>query len=374
MWRGMCALVVLSGLACSKTEKRETGAASQPAEQAPATPRAASPEAPAAEVQKPAGASQPPKSLGTPKVPKDNPQTAAKVALGHKLFFDPRLSVDGSRSCYSCHQNEDGTGGHDPIAIGAKDVKLTRHAPVLWNVAYLPRHFWDGRADSLEKQALGAWSGGNMGVGEEGLAAKADEMYALPEYTKLFDAAFPGEGGTPQTVVAALSAYERTLFCGDTRFDRFAAGDSSALTEAEKAGWALFTGKGNCSSCHTPPFFSDAYMAEQGAYHNTGMGFEGRAAADVDPGRGKISNVPSDHGAFKTPSLRNVTKSAPYFHNGSVAKLEDAVAFMANGGFPNPNLDSKIVDRKLTPAEISSIVEFLGALDCDGKLEPPVSN
>ncbi len=336
------------------------------------TQQAASAEAPKAE-PKPAKPSHPPlptppKSLGKPKVPSDNPLTPAKVALGKKLFFDKRLSVDGSRACYSCHLNEDGTGGHEPMAIGAKEKQLTRHAPTMWNVAYLPRLYWDGRADSLEAQATGAWAGGNMGVGKENLAAKAEEIYLLKEYTALFDEAFPGIGGTSTTIAQALASYERTLFCGDTAFDKFTAGDQSALTAEQKAGWELFSGKANCHSCHTPPFFSDAYMAEQGAYHNTGMGYQGKKPEEVDQGRGEISKIDSEMGAFKTPSLRNVSKSAPYFHNGSVATLEEAVRFMASGGFKNPKLDPKLVDKKLSDAEIKSIVAFLSALDCDGEL------
>ncbi len=366
---GSLGLIAVLGTACSKDEPKPAPEPKQPATKAqPAATTAAS--APAAAA---AAVPAPPKSLGALKIPKDNPLTAAKVALGQKLFFDKRLSVDGSRACYSCHQNEDGTGGHEPTAIGAKDVKLTRHAPAMWNVAYLPRLYWDGRADSLEAQAKGAWAGGNMGVGADNLTKKADELYALPEYTALFDAAFPGEGGTVATVTQAIASYERTLFCGDTAYDKFAAGDTSALNEEQKKGWELFTGKANCHSCHTPPFFSDAFMAEQGAYHNIGMGLEGTAPDKVDPGRQAISKVESDQSAFKTPSLRNVTRTAPYFHDGSVAKLEDAVAFMAKGGFKNEHLDPKLVDKKLAPEELKAIVAFLGALECDGKLEPPAN-
>jgi cytochrome c peroxidase len=243
----------------------------------------------------------------------------------------------------------------------------------MWNVGYLPRLYWDGRADSLEAQAKGAWAGGNMGVGPDNLAKKADELYALPEYTPLFDAAFPGEGGTVATVIRALASYERTLFCGDTAYDKFAAGNSAALSDEQKKGWELFTGKGNCHSCHTPPFFSDAYLAEQGAYHNTGRGLEGIPADKVDLGRQAISKVDSEKSAFKTPTLRNVSKTPPYFHDGSVATLEDAVSFMAKGGFKNPQLDPKLVDKQLSAEEIKAVVAFLGALECDAKLEEPAN-
>ncbi len=364
-------LLVMSGgaTACSKTENKPAPKAE------PAAPKAAATveEKAEAKVAPKAAVPTPPKSLGGLKTPKDNPVTAAKVLLGQKLFFDKRLSVDGSRACYSCHLNEDGTGGHEPTAIGAANTPLTRHAPVMWNVAYLPKLYWDGRADSLEAQAIGAWAGGNMGVGKENLAKKADELYLMDEYTPLFDEAFPGKGGTPETVSQALASYERTLFCGDTAFDKFSAGDTAALTAEQKQGWELFTGKANCHSCHTPPFFSDAYMAEAGAFHNAGIGFEGKKKDEVDPGRQKVSQVDSEFAAFKTPTLRNVTKSAPYFHDGSVGSLEEAVKFMASGGHKNPNLDPKFADKKLSADELKAIVAFLGALECGGQLEPPAN-
>jgi cytochrome c peroxidase len=313
----------------------------------------------------------PPAIFGALKTPENNPTTAEKVHLGNQLFFDQRLSVDGSRSCYSCHQNEDGTGGHDPKAIGAGNKPLPRHSPTLWNVAYLPKLYWDGRSDSLEAQAKAAWSGGNMGVPPDKLAAKADELGSLPEYKEQFDRAFPGLGATPETVVQAISAYERTLFCADTAFDRFSAGDTGAMNDAQKAGWELFIGKAGCHGCHTPPLLSDAYVNADGAYHNNGVGQEGKDEASIDEGRMKISKNPLDWAAFKTPSLRNITRSAPYFHDGSVAKLEDAVRFMATGGFMNKALDPKLMDKKLTDEELKNLIAFLGALECGGKLTPP---
>jgi len=358
---GAAVASALLGLAlgCSKSEPAPQPAASASTATAPAVPKATFPPLP-----------RPPEVFGPVKTPEKNPSTPAKVALGKKLFFDPALSVDGTRSCYSCHQNEDGTGGHDPLAIGAKDAKQIRHAPTLWNVGYLPRLYWDGRAESLEAQAKAAWAGGNMGVGQENLLAKADELGARPEYKPLFDAAFPAYGATPDTVVQAISAYERTLFCGDTAFDRYSAGDSQALNTDQKAGMELFIGKAACNGCHTPPFFSDAYLVEEGSYHNVGEGIEGRDPSAVDVGRQKLTNSPTDWAAFKTPSLRNVTRSAPYGHDGARSKLEDQVRYMAKGGYKNPNLDAKMLDKHLSDGEISQLIAFLGALECPGQLVP----
>jgi cytochrome c peroxidase len=354
--------VVAFALGCAKNEPSR------------ATPSAGT-SAPAAAV--PAGPAlrplpTPPRSLGLPKVPRNNPTTSAKVRLGQQLFFDPALSVDGKFACYSCHRNEDGTGGHEPTAIGANDTPLPRHAPVLWNVAYLPKLYWDGRADSLEAQAKGAWAGA-MGVGQDRLLAKADELGVKPEYKAQFAAVFPGIGATPDSVVQAISAYERTLYCGDTKLDRHVAGDGSALDDQQKAGLELFIGKAGCHSCHTPPFFSDAFAMEDGAYHNVGVGTAGKDPAAVDVGRQKISENPSEWAAFKTPSLRNVTRSAPYLHDGSIARLEDTVRFMAGGGRQNPGIDPKMVDKHLSDDEIKKLVAFLGSLECTGTLEPPSS-
>src|SRR5262249_53018969 len=139
-------------------------------------------------------------------------------------------------------------------------------------------------------------------------------------------------------IAQALASYQRTLFCGDTAWDRFMAGEDSALTTEQKQGWELFKGKAACNACHVPPFFSDAYLSPEGAFHNNGIGLEGKKEADVDVGRMKVTENPADWASFKTPSLRNVKQSPPYFHNGAMAKLEDAVRFMAKGGFKNKNL------------------------------------
>lgn len=312
-----------------------------------------------------------PGRLAPLKHPENNPSSPAKVALGHQLFFDARLSVDGSRSCYSCHKNEDGNGGHEPTAIGAKGKPLSRHSPTIWNVGYLPRLYWDGRAESLEAQVLGAWSGGNMGVGKEGLDAKAKEIGAIPGYQKQFAAVFGTEGATAENIARAISAYERTLICDTTAFDRYAEGDKGALTAKQKRGLELFSGNAGCQTCHSPPHFSSAFTASEGTYYNLGIGTQGKAKVDVDPGRQAVTKDAKDWANFKVPTLRNISKTAPYFHDGSVATLEQAVRLVASGGHANENLTSFIRDRGLGDADISALVAFLGALDCEKKLEEP---
>ncbi|HEY8377688.1 MAG TPA: cytochrome c peroxidase, partial [Nannocystis sp.] len=218
--------------------------------------------------------------------------------------------------------------------------------------------YWDGRAASLEKQAIGAWKGGNMGVGEEGLAAKAAEIGALPEYRPLFQKAFglgDGDPVLPEHVAKALAAYERTLLCGGTAWDK------NAMTEAQQRGWELFRGKAACTTCHSGDNFTD------GLYHKMGIGLDDKGEGP-DKGRMDATKDPADMYKFRTPTLRNVTRTAPYFHDGSVSDLRAAVAYMA-GGPSRTDLDPNWTNRGLTDAEIDDIVAFLSALECPGQLE-----
>jgi cytochrome c peroxidase len=309
--------------------------------------------------------------LGDVPVPADNPQTKEKIELGHQLFFDKRLSVDGSRSCYGCHQNEDGNGGHDPLAIGVGDKTLTRHSPVIWNVGYAKKLYWDGRSGSLEEQGKAVLSGANMGLVKDKLDAKLKELTKIAGYKKAFEAAFPGKGITADTIAMALSAYERTLVCSDTAYDRYAKGEKTALSPEQKRGLVTFSTKAGCTTCHTLPFFSIAFISTDGAYFNAGIGTQGKAEADVDAGRMAVTKQATDWAAFKPPSLRNVSKSAPYFHDGSVKTLKEAVHFMESGGAKNKNLTPLLSDKQLTDTELDELASFLGSLDCGKKLEEP---
>jgi cytochrome c peroxidase len=303
----------------------------------------------------------------------DDPSRAEKIALGHLLFFDTQLSGHGDRSCYSCHQNENGTGGKDPLAIGTGDKVLARHSPTLWNVGYFVQSFyWDGRAATLEENTRGAWGGPNMGAGADALDAKAAELAALPAYKKRFVDAFGDKTQIKaDQVAAAISEYMRTLVCTDTAYDRLAAGEKAALTDQQKKGFDVFAGKGRCATCHAPPYFTTAMGVAGGAYFNVGIGTRGVPEDQVDRGRATVTNDPRDWASFKPPSLRNVTKSAPYFHDGSVATLDQAVRLMAKGGIPNKNLNPASVDAHLTDTEIADVLAFLSALECPGTLVAP---
>ena len=212
------------------------------------------------------------------KIPKDNPQTPEKIALGHQLFFDARMSVDGSRSCYSCHQNEHGNGGETPLAVGAKEKQLTRHSPVIWNTAYFEAFYWGGRAGSLEAQAKGAWGGGNMGVGKENLAAKAAELAKIKGYNRQFDEGVPRRrNDAGDTIAKAISAYERALICNNTAYDRYAKGDDNALSDQQKRRLGALHGQ-RAMRCvpRTTAFFSSAMGVPGGLYYNVGIGTAGK--------------------------------------------------------------------------------------------------
>lgn len=292
-----------------------------------------------------------PEAFGAVPVPEDNPQTPEKVALGHQLFFDTRLSGDGSRSCYSCHVNEKGLTDGLPKAVGAFEKQLTRSSPTMWNVGWHPSFYWDGRAPSLEKQAMGAWTGGNMGADADKVV---ERLNAIPGYRAQFEKVF-GSPATPELVTKALSAYERTIVCADTAWDRKQAGDESAMTEEQKRGEKVFYAAA-CAACHTPPHFTDR------RFHNVGIGLD---TENPDLGRGKVSGNESETGAFTTPTLRDVTRSAPYFHDGSSATLEEAVDVMLSGGKKNPHLDPILRDVQISEQERSDLLAFLGALSCE---------
>ncbi|MFY9574204.1 MAG: cytochrome c peroxidase [Blastocatellia bacterium] len=288
--------------------------------------------------------------------------TPEKVALGRQLFFDKRLSGDESRSCYSCHVCEHGLTDGLPKAVGAFNKPLTRSSPTLWNIGYQKMFYWDGRSPSLEKQAMAAWQGGNMGAKDHETEIVA-KINSLQGYHSQFHKVFGGDA-TAENIMQAISAYERTIINGDTAWDRWQAGDESAVSEAAKRGFEVFK-QAKCTNCH------DGVLVTDQQFHNVGIGMD---APEPDKGRFNATKKEEDTGAFKTPTLRDVAKSAPYFHDGSVATLEDAVELMLNGGKPNQYLDKKNLEKRTaTPEQKRDLLEFLRSLTVDCRLlEPPL--
>lgn len=293
-------------------------------------------------------------------IPEDNPMTPEKVALGRQLFFDERLSIDNSKSCYSCHVCEKGLTDGLPKAIGPGNRQLPRSSPTLWNIGYHKEFYWDGRSPSLEKQAMAAWTGGNMGVGDKQAEVVA-RINALQGYKTQFQKVF-GSDATAENIMKAIAAYERTIISGDTKWDRYRANDLSAMSESEIRGWNIFQTI-KCTNCHDGVLFTDQQ------YHNVGIGMDQQTP---DGGRANATKNPADTGAFKTPTLRDVAKSAPYFHDGSAKTLEEAVDIMLAGGKPNQYLDKKnLQPQKVLPDQREALLDFLRALSVDCNVTKP---
>ncbi|MDQ3474582.1 MAG: cytochrome-c peroxidase [Acidobacteriota bacterium] len=291
-------------------------------------------------------------------IPADNPLTAEKVALGRQLFFDERLSGDGTRSCYSCHVCEKGLTDGLAKSVGAFNKQLPRSSPTLWNIGYHKEFYWDGRSGSLEKQAMAAWTGANMGAKADEIASK---LNAIPGYHEQFHTVFGGDA-TPDNIVKAIAAFERTIISGETAFDRYRAGDTAAMSESAVRGWNIFQAI-KCTNCH------DGLLLTDQQYHNVGIGMDQK---EPDVGRFKVTNKPEDTGAFKTPTLRDIAKSAPYFHDGSTQTLEAALDIMLGGGKENQYLDRKNLQKHdVLPDQRESLLEFLKALNVDCKLVKP---
>jgi cytochrome c peroxidase len=300
-----------------------------------------------------AAAKPPAVPLGLPPlpVPDDNPITPEKVELGRMLYFDTRVSKDGTVSCATCHDPKMAWAEHEPTSTGIRNQRGGRNSPSVINAAYAPAQFWDGRAASLEEQATGPVENPiEMGHSMKALVA---QLSAIPEYQRRFRQVF-GTGVTKRGFAQAIAAFERTVLSGDSPYDRYMAGDKQALGEAQRRGLDLF--RDNCAVCHAPPLLSN-YQ-----YYNAGVGSE---QANADEGRKRVTGRPRDAGKFRVPSLRDVAATAPYFHDGSVKTLEEAVALMAGGGKDNPNLSAQLKavrESQLTEQDRQDLVEFLKAL------------
>lgn len=293
-------------------------------------------------------AADPPLGLPPVPVPDDNPMTPEKIALGKQLYFDGRLSADNQVSCASCHDPAKGFSNGERFATGVGGKKGGRSAPTVINTAYGSLQFWDGRAKSLEDQALGPIQ--NPIEMNMTLDAVIQKLNGIDGYKTQFKKVFGTDGATADGIAKAIAAYERTVISGNAPFDRFKAGDQSALSEAAQRGQKLFFGKAHCSACHAGPNFTD------NSFHNIGVGMNQK---DFDKGRAEISKLSGDTGAFKTPTLREIARTAPYFHDGSAQTLADVIDHYAKGGIPNEWLDEEIFSIKIAPDEKADLVKFL---------------
>ncbi len=300
-------------------------------------------------------------------VPADNPLTQAKIDLGRTLYYDKRLSADGTRACYTCHLKEKGLTDGLATAVGAFEAKLPRSSPTMWNIGFHSEFYWDGRAKALEAQVRAAWTGGNMGAGgKEKNRPSVDEIAAkinaLPGYGPPFQKAFGGPA-TPDNIVKAIACFVRTIVASNSAWIKFRGGDENALPEPARRGWKVFSEKAKCTNCH------DGLLLTDQQYHNTGVGMD---AEKPDVGRFTVTKTEKDTGAFKTPTLLDISRSAPYFHNGSVATLEEAVDLMTNGGKKNKFLDTtNLKPAKLSKTEKDDLLAFLRALDVDYAVTEP---
>ena len=268
-------------------------------------------------------------------VPESNPLTRDKVTLGRRLFFDKGLSRDRTLACSTCHDPERAFSDGRAVPRGVGGAEGARNAPALINRGYGAAFFWDGRAPSLERQALEPiFNPRELGLTERELERRAGKKAA--------------------DVAAALASYVRSIRSGDAPFDRYAAGNLDALSALEKQGLDLFRGRAGCSACHIGPSFTDE------RFHNTGVAWrDGRYA---DEGRFAVSRNEKDRGAFKTPTLREVALTAPYMHDGSLLTLDDVIEFYSNGGRRNPSLDPQIQPRRFNLEEKRALAAFLRAL------------
>lgn len=289
--------------------------------------------------------------------------TPEHVRLGRWLYFDKRLSADGTISCATCHLPEHAFSETTPVSSGIRGQKGGRKAPSFINQAWTlyPHFFWDGRAGSLEAQALGPIANPiEMGNTHE---AMVQTLSQIKGYGKYFKEAFGTEEITKERVAKAIADYERTRMSGNSPWDRWKNGDQSAVSDEVKKGDELFLGKASCNQCHLGQNFTDSN------FHNLGIGWDPKAKKFADDGRYVVTKNEADRGAFKTPTLRDVSKHPPFMHDGSIPTLREVVLHYDKGGNRNPHLDPKMSPLKLTAAEVNALVRFMEALNGEGYMD-----
>jgi cytochrome c peroxidase len=288
-------------------------------------------------------------------IPADNPLTVEKIKLGKRLYFEKRLSIDNSLSCASCHIPEKGFADPEQFSDGVGGKKGTRQSPTVINRVFSTRQFWDGRAASLEEQAVGPLHNPvEMAMPDPKIVE--ERLKGDSEYVALFKAAYPPDGSvTEEHLAKAIACFERTVLSGNSPFDRFMAGDKTAMSESAQQGYRIFKDvkKGNCETCHVNFNFTDEN------YNNLGVGMN---AKNPDLGHYVVSKLEGHKGAFKTPTLREVANTAPYMHDGSDKTLEEVIDLYVKGGKPNKWLSAKMKPLNLTKQERQDLVEFLKAL------------
>ena len=323
--------------------------------------------------------------IASPVEPINNRGDFSRVELGYTLFFDPILSGDKNTSCASCHHPDYGMADGLKKGIGAggrgygahragTGSELQRNTPSLFNVAYNPIFFWDGRAGSLEEQALEPIFREDE-LNQSSAAELIKRLRAIPKYREMFAKAFgvnsaqagqtqEGREITLQNLARAIAVYERKLNIVDTDYDNFVKGQDDKLTTEQLRGLVVFIGQGQCAVCHTPPNFHDGALSSIGAPVSP----EKNAPLDNDPGFGAVSRRQDSFGMFKTPGLRNVARTAPYMHNGAFKTLEEVMEFYNDGGGRGRGLDvfsqdSKVSKLDLTEQQKKDLVSFLKALN-----------
>lgn len=286
--------------------------------------------------------------------PKNNPWSKAKEELGRKLFFDPILSRDNSVSCSSCHLPEKFWADGLPQSVGISKQPLKRNSPSILNSGFLKTLFWDGRAESLEEQALMPIQ--DVSEMNQDLKELMEELKSQTDYPKMFESAFGDSEINPERLAMAIATFERTLVTGDTAYDRYWQGDKKAISPAAIRGMNLFSGKAKCSICHSGPFFTDHQ------FHNIGLVED---ISKKDKGRKNVTGEVFHIGAFKTPGLRGISTTGPYMHDGSLPDLQSVIEFYDEGGTPGAKKSPFISPIGLSENEKSDLLEFLITLGLD---------
>jgi len=358
-----CAVFALLISACKHDES--SAAATRTATSPPSPPAPPQPPAPPPEpqVQLPPAPPIPPTPPFLPAIqdPPDNPTTPEKVELGYLLFFDKRMSKDESMSCESCHHTDKAWTEGQAVSPKVGGAMNKRNAPTVLNVAYHTSFYWDGRAPTVEAVSKAAWTG-QLGADPATVATK---LAGNATYRAHFQRAFASPPSA-ENIPKALASFFRALKSGNAPYDRFEEGDQKAVSKQARRGFEVFR-KANCALCHVPPLYTDSL------FHNTGIAWADVEESKRDHGRMDATKDPKDDGKFKTPTMRDIALTAPYFHDGSVKTLDEAMDLMIRGGKKNPNIDEKLKPAKLSKADRAALKAFLESLTGTATFSGPPS-